>query len=84
MMDFNEILNGYSDKDEFIARDLLIVELLLNGGLITTEDVNKIFTGDNLMTKINEVKKLRKQAMKQQLEDMKKVKEQLNENKRDV
>ena len=47
-MNIDELLRDYSDQDEYIARDMMILEVLINKGLITPEDISKVFTSENL------------------------------------
>lgn len=51
-MDIDELLRGYSNQDEYIARDMMILEILMNKGLIKAEDISKVFTSENLTTYI--------------------------------
>lgn len=41
MLDIDSLLRGYSDRDEYVARDLLLINLLLQKGLITSDDIKK-------------------------------------------
>ena len=45
MSGFNldDIMRGYSADDEFIARDILILELLVEKGIITKDDIAEKF-----------------------------------------
>ena len=56
-MNIDELLRGYSDQDEYIARDMMILEVLINKGLITSEDISKVFTSENLTDYIKIVQK---------------------------
>ena len=61
-MNIDELLRGYSDQDEYIARDMMILEVLINKGLITSEDISKVFTSENLTDYIKIVQEQRKKT----------------------
>lgn len=63
-MNIDELLRGYSDQDEYIARDMMILEVLINKGLITQEDISKVFTSKNLTDYIKIVQEQRKKTTK--------------------
>ena len=63
-MNIDELLRGYSDRDEYIARDMMILEVLINKGLITSEDISKVFTSENLTDYIKIVQEQRKKQLK--------------------
>lgn len=63
-MNIDELLRGYSDQDEYIARDMMILEVLINKGLITPEDISKVFTSENLTDYIKIVQEQRKETIK--------------------
>lgn len=63
-MNIDELLRGYSDQDEYIARDMMILEVLINKGLITSEDISKVFTSENLTDYIKIVQEQRKETIK--------------------
>ena len=63
-MNVDELLRGYSDQDEYIARDMMILEVLINKGLITPEDISKVFTSENLTDYIKIVQKKKKKTIK--------------------
>lgn len=63
-MNIDELLRGYSDQDEYIARDMMILEVLINKGLITPEDISKVFTSKNLTDYIKIVQEQRKETIK--------------------
>ena len=63
-MDIDELLRGYSDQDEYIARDMMILEVLINKGLITSEDISKVFTSEKLTDYIKIVQEQRKKTTK--------------------
>lgn len=63
-MDIDELLRGYSNQDEYIARDMMILEVLINKGLITPEDISKVFTSKNLTDYIKIVQEQRKKQLK--------------------
>lgn len=64
-MDIDELLRGYSNQDEYIARDMMILEVLINKGLITPEDISKVFTSKNLTTYIKIVQEQKKKRLKE-------------------
>lgn len=64
-MDIDELLRGYSDQDEYIARDMMILEVLINKGLITSEDISKVFTSENLTDYIKIVQEQKKKRLKE-------------------
>ena len=68
-MNIDELLRGYSDQDEYIARDMMILEVLINKGLITSEDISKVFTSENLTDYIKIVQEQRKKQLKGLNED---------------
>ena len=63
-MNIDELFRGYSDQDEYIARDMMILEILINKGLITSEDISKVFTSENLTDYIKIVQEQRKKQLK--------------------
>ena len=63
-MNIDELLRGYSNQDEYIARDMMILEVLINKGLITSEDISKVFTSENLTDYIKIVQEQRKKQLK--------------------
>lgn len=68
-MNIDELLRGYSGQDEYIARDMMILEVLINKGLITSEDISKVFTSENLTDYIKIVQEQRKKQLKGLNED---------------
>ena len=78
-----QLLKGYTKEDEFIARDFLLIELLIEKGFFTTDEINEKY--EELNKKIEEVKKERKEASKKRLEKLEKEyeksKDGKNENK---
>ena len=56
-MDMSQLLSGYSYRDEYVARDIMILELLCKKGLISDEEVAEMFTQDNLSKYIALVQK---------------------------
>lgn len=67
--DIDDILNGYSKQDEYIARDMLIIELLLEKGILTKEEVKNKFI--NLEDRIKEVKNAREMDLKNKADEAK-------------
>lgn len=43
MFNLDELLRGFSNQDEYIARDMMILELLIKKSLITQEDIVEEF-----------------------------------------
>ena len=64
MFDSDELFRGFSNQDEYIARDMMILEVLINKGLITSEDISKVFTSENLTDYIKIVQEQRKETIK--------------------
>jgi hypothetical protein len=71
MFDFDELFKGYSNSDEFIARDMLILELLIAKGVITNEDVAATFTPENLTKNIELVQKTKREQAERKLAEYK-------------
>lgn len=71
MFDFEELFKGYSNSDEFIARDMLILELLIAKGVITNEDVAATFTPENLTKNIELVQKTKREQAERKLAEYK-------------
>lgn len=71
MFDFDELFKGYSNQDEFIARDMLILELLVAKGIITNEDVAATFTPENLTKNIELVQKTKREQAERKLAEYK-------------
>lgn len=67
--DIDDLFNGYSKQDEYIARDMLIIELLIEKGVITKEEVKDKFT--NLEDRIKEVKNIRELNLKKRADEAK-------------
>ena len=68
-MNIDELLRGCSNHDKYIARDMMILEVLINKGLITPEDISKVFTSKNLTDYIKIVQEQRKKQLKGLNED---------------
>lgn len=71
MFDFDELFKGYSNSDEFIARDMLILELLIAKDVITNEDVAATFTPENLTKNIELVQKTKREQAERKLAEYK-------------
>lgn len=56
-MDMFQLLSDYSYRDEYAARDIMILELLYQKGLISIEETKEMFTQDNLSKYIASVQK---------------------------
>lgn len=67
--DFDEIFNGFTKTDEYIARDSLILELLVDAGLITSEQVKNKF--EHLEERIKEVHQMREEEVKKRADEAK-------------
>ena len=63
-MNIDELLRRYSDQDEYIARDMMILEILINKGLVTPEDISKVFTPESLTDYIKIVREQRREQLK--------------------
>ena len=68
-MNIDELLRGYSDQDEYIARDMMILELLMKKGLITQEDIVEEFSADNLQAYIKIVQDQKKVEAQKRLDE---------------
>lgn len=68
-MNVDELLRGYSSQDEYIARDMMILEILINKGLVTPEDISKVFTPESLTDYIKIVREQRRKQLKGLNED---------------
>ena len=64
MFDLDELFRGFSNQDEYIARDMMILELLMKKGLITQEDIVEEFSVDNLQAYIKIVQDQKKARLK--------------------
>ena len=69
MFDFDELFKGYSTEDEFIARDLLLMELLEEKGIITKQEIKNKY--DKLANKIKEVHEYRIEEVKKEYDKLK-------------
>ena len=68
MFDFEQLMKGYTKEDEFIARDVLLIELLVEKGVITNEEINQKYK--HLEDKIEVVKKQRTEALEERLKEL--------------
>lgn len=71
--DMEQIMKGYTKEDEFIARDLLIIELLIDKKIITVEEVNKKY--EKLYDKIQKVKNDRQEYLEKRIKELREKKE---------
>lgn len=71
--EIEQVMKGYSKEDEFIARDLLIIELLIDKKIITMEEVIKKY--EKLYDEIQKVKKDRKEALEKRIKELREKKE---------
>lgn len=71
--DMEQIMKGYTKEDEFIARDLLIIELLIDKKIITVEEVNKKY--EKLYDKIQKVKNDRQEDLEKRIKELREKKE---------
>lgn len=69
MFDLDELLRDFSNQDEYIARDTMILELLMKKGLITQEDIMKEFSVDNLQAHIKIVQDQKKAYAQKRLDE---------------
>ena len=69
MFDLDELLRGFSNQDEYIARDTMILELLMKKGLITQKDIMKEFSEDNLQAYIKIVQDQKKAYVQKRLDE---------------
>lgn len=69
MFDLDELFRGFSNQDEYIARDMMILELLMKKGLITQEDIVEEFSADNLQAYIKIVQEQKRALIDKRLKD---------------
>ena len=69
MFDLDELFRGFSNQDEYIARDMMIFELLMKKGLITQEDIVEEFSADNLQAYIKIVQDQKKADAQKRLDE---------------
>ena len=69
MFDLDELFRGFSNQDEYIARDIMILELLMKKGLITQEDVEEEFSIDNLQAHIKIVQAQKEAQAQKRLDE---------------
>ena len=69
MFDLDELFRGFSNQDEYIARDIMILELLMKKGLITQEDIVEEFSADNLQAYIKIVQDQKKTETQKRLDE---------------
>lgn len=69
MFDLDELFRGFSNQDEYIARDMMILELLMKKGLITREDIMEEFSVDNLRAYIKIVQDQKKAETQKRLDE---------------
>ena len=68
-MNIDELFRGFSNQDEYIARDMMILELLMKKGLITQEDIVEEFSADNLQAYIKIVQDQKKVEAQKRLDE---------------
>lgn len=69
MFDLDELFRGFSNQDEYIARDMMILELLMKKSLITQEDIVEEFSTDNLQAYIKIVQDQKKAYTQKRLDE---------------
>lgn len=69
MFDLDELFRGFSNQDEYIARDMMILELLMKKGLITQEDIVEEFSADNLQAYIKIIQNQKKAHAQKRLDE---------------
>lgn len=69
MFDLDELFRGFSNQDEYIARDMMILELLMKKGLIMQEDIVEEFSADNLQAYIKIVQDQKKAEAQKRLDE---------------
>lgn len=47
-MTIEELLQGYSYADDYIARDIILINLLVSKGIITNDEVLQVFNPKNI------------------------------------
>lgn len=75
MFNLDDIFRGYSNEDDYTARDLIILEILMDKGIVTAKEINERYS--HLADKIEEIKKQRKEINEKRLEELKAEKEKL-------
>ena len=74
MFDLDELFRGFSNQDEYIARDMMVLELLMKKGLITQEDIVEEFSADNLQAYIKIVQDQKKAEAQKRLDEYEELK----------
>lgn len=69
MFDLDELFRGFSNQDEYIARDMMILELLMKKGLITQEDIVEEFSADNLQAYIKIIQNQKKAHAQKRIDE---------------
>lgn len=69
MFNLDELLRGFSNQDEYIARDMMILELLMKKSLITQEDIVEEFSADNLRAYIKIIQDQKKAYTQKRLDE---------------
>jgi hypothetical protein len=69
VFNLDELFRGFSNQDEYIARDMIILELLIKKGLITQEDVEEEFSIDNLQAHIKIVRAQKEAQAQKRLDE---------------
>lgn len=72
MFNIDDVIRGYSDRDEFVARDLMLIELLVEAGVLQVKDVNEKFTAENLRSHIKQIQEETKKQREDTLKEMEK------------
>lgn len=67
--DYDEIFNGYSKTDDYIARDVITLHLLIKKGILTNEEIEEEYK--KLGQYIEDVRKNRKKDLKKRIEELK-------------
>lgn len=82
MFDVEDLLNGYTKLEEAIARDCIILNILLEKGIITQEEVEEKFK--QLPEYIKEVHESRRREIEKRAEEAKEKLEQYKEEHKNV
>lgn len=58
-MTIEELLQGYAYADDYIARDIILINLLVSKGIITNDEVSQAFNPKNISEWVALVKEAR-------------------------
>lgn len=67
--DLDDLIRGYSKEDDYIARDLVLIDILIKKGIITNEEIVEAYKKE-LPNKIEQVKKARREDIEKKLKEI--------------